>query len=332
MYPYDVTLHLFPQTAPDYEPIADDPAFDPAVHLALEQPERVYTLADFGYGEEVVGTTPTEIAATDCFRVLSDEGVAAMQHVCRQLEAFTTSNPRIQRNVRGGAYRSRFLRDFSLDPSVAEHFSAIMQTRLLPLPMPHQLAHLNYQPQTVGENVDKWHYDTLQVDTVMFVTDPTQLAGGEFQYFRGTRDEMAQLHQAGQSIPAERVIAPAMPGPGYVVLMQGNYVVHQAKGLREAGERITLVNGYTYADLDTPDYTAVGQLVHADPPAVVAAEYARHIGLRCVRKLESVINTPAFQLNPRQQAAYLQSIRHELDSAIQHLENAETEAMRHFGD
>ena len=169
-----------------------------------------------------------------------------------------------------------------------------MQTSLLPMPMPHQLAHLNYQPLTPGKNIDKWHYDTLQVDTAMFVTDPNAVEGGEFRYFQGTREEMAELHAAGSKLPAERVIVPDMPGPGYVVLMQGNYVVHQAKAVQGSGERITLVNGYTYADMDTPDYTAVGQLNHAGPPSVVAAEYARHMSLRCVRQLQSVINTPDF--------------------------------------
>lgn len=332
MHHFDLNFSIFPQNNPDYEPIQDDPVFDPARHLALEMPEHIYTLRDFGYGDEVQGTTPTEVAATSCFRVLSDEGVAAMYHVCKQLEAFTTSNPRIARNTRGGVYRSKFLRDFSLDPSVTEHMSAIMQTPLLPLPMPHQLAHLNYQPLTPGENVDKWHYDTLQVDTVMFVTDPATIKGGEFQYFQGTREEMAALHAAGLKLPAERIIAPAMPGPGYVVLMQGNYVVHQAKAVQGAGERITLVNGYSYADMDTPDYTAVGQLNHADPSGTVAAEYARHMSLRCARQLQSVVNTPDFQRTPQQQADYLRRTRDELDTAIHILETSGDEAMRHFGD
>ena len=332
MHHFDLNFSIFPQTHPDYERIQDDPVFDSAKHLALEAPTHTYTLSDLGYGNEVNGTTPTEIAATSCFRVLSDEGVAAMYHVCKQLEAFTTSNPRIARNTRGGTYRSNFLRDFSLDPSVTEHLSAIMQTALIPQPMPHQSAHLNYQPLTPGENVDKWHYDTLQVDTVMFVTDPNTMEGGEFQYFQGTREEMTAIHAAGQKLPAERVIAPAMPGAGYAVLMQGNYVVHQAKAVQGDDERITLVNGYSYADLDIPDYTAVGQLNHADPSNTVAAEYARHMSLRCARQLQSVINTPDFQRTPQQQAAYLRRTRDELEAAIHILETSENESMRHFGN
>ena len=176
---FDLNLSIFPHTQPGYEPIADDPEFVPSRHLALEPPEHVYTLQEFGYGDEVMGTTPTPVAATSCFRVLSDEGVAALYHVCKQLESFTTSNPRISRNTRGGVYRSRFLRELSLDSSVVEHLSTIMQTRLLPLPMPHQMAHLNYQPLTPGENVDKWHYDTLQVDNDVSVNGSFCIITGE---------------------------------------------------------------------------------------------------------------------------------------------------------
>lgn len=332
MDPFDLCLRHFPLTDPGYAPIADDPAFDPARHLALEKPAFRLTLGELGYGAEVGATTPSEVAVTDCFRVLSDEGVAAMVHVCRQLEAHTTANPRIARNTRGGVYRSRFLRDFSRSAELTDHLSAILGAELLPQAMAHQLAHLNYQPLTVGENVDKWHYDTLQVDTVMFVTDPNRLAGGEFQFFRGSRDEMAALREAGEAVPAARIVTPRMPGPGYAVLMQGNYVVHRAAALDAAAERITLVNGYSFADSDTPDYTALGQLLHADPAAVVAAEYGRHVGLRCARRLAPLINSPSFDLGPRGTAARLRRARAELDQAIELLESAGSEEMRHFGD
>ncbi len=327
-----INLLRFPQTLPNLQPIKDDPIFDPAIHLALEQPEHILSLEDFGYGEEIAGTTPTNIAATSCFRILSEEGVAALYHVCKQLEEFTTSNPRISRNTRGGVYRSKFLRDFSLSVEVANHLSEIMQTPLLPHAMGHQLSHLNYQPLTLGENIDKWHYDTLQVDYVMFVTDPNDVEGGEFQYFRGTRDEMSALRNSRASINADRISAPDLPGAGYAVLIQGNYVVHQAKALRAEGERITLVNGYTYANLDTPDYTALGQIIHADPAQFASAEYARHMALRCAQQLQDSVNEPDYTLTPKQRAKLLKRARKELDEAIQQLSECEGEVIRHYGD
>jgi len=320
----------FPAKGPYAERIADDPIFDPAVHLALESPRRTYSLAELGYGAPSAAL-PTQVAATTCFRVLSEEGVAALYHVCKQLERFTTSNPRIARTVRGGVYRSGFLRDLALSPDVTAHLSGMLQTPLAPHGMAHQLAHLNYQPLTPGENVDKWHADTLQVDYVMFVTDPCSVQGGEFQYFHGTRDEMAALHGRGETVPPDRVIAPAMPGPGHAVLMQGDHVVHQARGIRD-GERITLVNGYTYLDERASDYSALGQLTHADPEATVFAEYARHMSLRCRALLDDGIERPVFDADVATHANRLRRARRELDDAIHQLETFEHETMRHFGD
>jgi len=332
MTDHELSFELFPKTSPYQEKIADDPPFDPARHLALEMPEFTLSLADLGYGSEIATDTGSPIAASACFRVLSDEGVEAMYHVCKQLEAFTTSNPRIERNTRGGVYRSSFLRDFSLSQDVSAHLSAILQTPLRPIALGHQLAHLNYAPLVSTGNVDKWHYDTLQVDTVMFVTDPNKVDGGEFQYFLGTRDEMAALKARGEFVPAEKIVAPRMPGPGHAVLMQGNYVVHQAKGLRQPGERITLVNGYSYADLSVPDYTAVDQLVFVDPINTVGAEYSRHVALRCARQLAELANSPDFDADLPTHARQLSQIKQELDFAIDQLNHALEGEIRHFGD
>lgn len=329
---FNINLQRFPSTSPYGSDIEDDPEFIPARHLALGSPKNILSLSDLGYGEEISGTTPTKVAATSAFQVLSDEGAELMLHVCKQLEAHTTSNPRIARNCRGGVYRSRFLRDFSLSEDVTEHLSSIMGTPLIPHSMGHQLSHLNYAPKQINEDVDKWHFDTLQVDYVMFVTDPNSVEGGEFQYFLGTRDEMQAMYDAKQTLPVDRVIAPQLPGPGYAVLMQGNYVVHQAKGLKAEGERITLVNGYTYGEKHIPDYTAFKQLTYADPEEVVSAEYIRHVALRCASNLESLVNAPQFGSDRKAQLEKLYQAKRELDIGIAQLEDTNEEAMKHFGN
>ena len=253
-----------------------EPEFNPARHLALEAPELVESLSDFGYSAEEIAECPSDFAVSSIFRVLSDEGAACLLDVCQQLSAFTTSNARISRNTRGGVYRSKFLRDLCLSEDVTDFMSQIAGIALLPHSIRHQLGHLNYNPFEVGQNVDKWHVDTLRYDYVMFVTDPTEVVGGEFQYFKGTKHEMAALKEAGQEVPESRIISPAMPGPGYAIMQQGNMVVHQAKGLREAGERITMVNGYVAADARIDDFTRYDQLKLVDPSDVVTSEFAQH--------------------------------------------------------
>ena len=268
----------FPASVPDgFTPLLNEPVFDAAKHLQIEMPDEIYSLADLGYSEAEIAACPTPFGATSVFRILSDVGAAAMLEVASMLEEFTTSNARIARNVRGGAYRSKFLRDLCMCPEVTAAMSEICGIPLLPHTIPHQLGHLNYNPEVVGENVDKWHVDTLRIDYVMFVTDPKSVEGGEFQYYQGTKEAFLADRKAGIPVDEAKVVSPAMPGPGYAVLQQGNMVVHRAKGLSAPGKRITMVNGYVPQDIRFPDFSRYDQLVQVDPPHVASSEYARHV-------------------------------------------------------
>ena len=62
---------------------------------------------------------------------------------------------------------------------------------------------------------------TIALDYVMMVTDPAQLPGGRFEYFRGTKGEAAALAAEGRTPP------PDFPGPGYAIALHGNMVVHR---------------------------------------------------------------------------------------------------------
>ena len=308
--------------------IKDDPEFNPAIHLALEAPETIESLRDFGYDEADIAACPSDFAVSSLFRVLSDEGAAALLHVCRQLAAFTTSNERIDRTTRGGVYRSRFLADLCLSEDVRAFCSDIAGVSLLPHTIPHQLGHLNYNPLEIGRNVDKWHVDTLRYDYVMFVTDPQKTKGGEFQYFRGTKQEFELAKKTGQDIDKDKIISPNMPGPGYAVLQQGNMVVHQAKGITEQGERITMVNGYVADDARIDDYCRIDQLLLVDPKDIITAEYARHSAETAKR----LIQQAGIHANKEEHIANLKEAAKRLSEAATVLETVETSTMEHFGD
>ena len=313
-------------------PLPDEPVFDPAVHLALEKPGEIISLTEFGYSAEEVNSCPSDFAATDIFRILSDEGAACLMEVCNQLEAFTTSNPRIQRNMRGGVYRSAFLRDLCISKDVAEFVSEICGVELIPHTIPHQLGHLNYAPEQVGENVDKWHVDTLRYDYVMFVTDPKKNQGGAFQYYRGTKHEVAECHQSGKPLDPAKIISPEMPGPGYAIMQQGNMVVHQAKGLTAPGERITMVNGYIPQDPHFPDFTRYDQLRFADAEEVVTAEYSRHMAIKGQRMLDDVFGKDGFSSNRFGYADRLEAVAAMLQGAAREIRESNSETLEHFGD
>jgi hypothetical protein len=82
----------FPSISPDGFPVLErEPAFDPARHLALERPGKVVTLHDLGYTPEEIAACPTELGITSCFRILSDEGVACLLEVARNLAPYIIS-------------------------------------------------------------------------------------------------------------------------------------------------------------------------------------------------------------------------------------------------
>jgi len=203
---------------------------------------------------------------------------------------------------------------------------------LLPHTIPHQMGHLNYAPDKIGENVDKWHVDTLRYDYVMFVTDPKKNEGGAFQYYRGTKHEVAALRKAGKPLDPAKVVSPTMPGPGYAIMQQGNMVVHQAKGLTAPGERITMVNGYIPKDPHFPDFTRYDQLRFADPEEVVTAEYSRHIAIQGQRMLDDVFGKDGFSSNRYGYADRLEAVAAMLKGAAQQIRESDCETLEHFGD
>ena len=110
----------FPTTQPaGYEWFDDEPVFDSEVHLQLEDPDTVVMLSDLGYDQAEIATKATPVAASSPFQMLSDEGAAVMLATARRLRAFARpAGNRIERMVRGGCYRSRWLRDLCISQEV----------------------------------------------------------------------------------------------------------------------------------------------------------------------------------------------------------------------
>lgn len=118
--------------------------------------------------------------------------------------------------------------------------------------MPSQQVYVNYALDDISKAVDAWHYDGIGFDYVLMVSDPTGFKGGNFEYFKGTREEVAglfglQVHEVRygihQDFSLERVIKVRFPEAGYAIFQQGDRVVHRVARLLEPAERITVVPG-----------------------------------------------------------------------------------------
>ena len=286
----------FPETTPaGYQWLPDEEPFNPERHLALERPTEVITLTDLGYSEVQIAPTATPIAVSAPFRILSDEGAEIMLKISRMLRPHAQrAGNRVENTVRSGCYRSRWLRDLCLSPEVTEVMMEIYGVDVRPHNMPVHLGHLNYQPTNLSEAVDKWHHDTLPLDYVMMVTDPTSLRGGQFEYFLGTKYEAAALAEENRKPPIDRVVAPEFPGPGYAIALHGNMVVHRGAPLNEKAERTTMVNGYIAVDCSRDDQSRTRDLIGIDDPAVLYTEWAKHVAWRAQGRLEMIIEAQQF--------------------------------------
>ncbi len=323
----------FPRELPQgYSYLDEAVTFDVDRHLQLEQPDQIYKLADFGYGESEIAQCPTDFAVSSPVRLLSDEGVAALLAVARSLRQYAVGCERIQNMVRGGVYQSRFLRDLCLCPEVTQFLKGIFGTELAPHTMPLHLGHLNFAPDDLDKAVDKWHHDTLGLDYVMLVSDPRQLDGGEFQYFLGSKYEAAELAAAGKSIPADRVVSPEFPGPGYISPLHGNMVVHRAAKLNAVGERITMVNGYVPLDSSLPDPCRFFDLKQVDPHHVLFSEWARHKAWLAQGKLNRLIDDIPFTEDRASLVLSLKSAVVDVEAAIADLSDDSDGKMIHYGD
>lgn len=271
--------------------VEDEPDFDPAVHLQLEKPDTILTMADLGYSEHAISRFASPIALTSPARLLSREGVAVMQHVARQLQPYIRHNPhtkRVPAVLRGTTHRSRFMRDLCLSPDIATFFSEMFHTPLMPHTVTHHQGHMNFAPRDLGREVDTWHHDGTAFDYVLMVHDPKTVKGGRFQWFKGTREEGWAMHRAGIAIPEDRIVTPDFIDAGYACWQQGCAVFHRATKLEEIGFRASLVQSYVTRDISFPDHNRAYFIKNRNGPDgdvdpnyklekdCSAAEWARH--------------------------------------------------------
>ena len=316
---------------PGYTWLEDEPSFDADRHLALEEPETVLMLSDLGYDEAEIAGKATPVAATSPFRLLSDEGAQIMLGVARELRSHVKpAGERIENVVRGGCYRSRWLRDLCTSPDVSAHLGSIYGIDIAPHPMPLHLGHLNFEPKEIDNAIDKWHHDTLPLDYVMPVTDPATVDGGRFEYFLGTKHEAAELAAAGQTPPPERVVAPDFPSAGYAIALHGDMVVHRAGPLFSPGERISMVNGYVSLDTALDEQARNKDLMVVDDPNVLYTEWAKMAAWRAQSRLATLIDELDFVGDKESVASTLERAIVDAQRAIDEM-RAGPDEIHHYG-
>ena len=139
-------------TTPTTLPPLDGPVFDEAAHLALQRPERVVRLRDFGLSDEQhLASLATDFAQTGLFGVLSREGMALLAAEIARLEPNAVESPRIPRVLRGSSLRSRFIHGLCHSRALAAFVSELAGTELVAHPMEIMNGHIRGRQRVTGE-------------------------------------------------------------------------------------------------------------------------------------------------------------------------------------
>ncbi len=321
-------LHI--RQPPGYAWLEDEPTYNPAVHLQLERPERTWSLTDFGYSEQQLHFFHFPLAITSPFRMLSAEGLAAMRATVQRLAAHASSSNRIANFVRGGVYRSRFLRDFCQCQVISDFVGDLAGAPILPHTMPLYQGHINLMPAEQARDVDKWHTDTVALDYVLMLTDPKTFEGGTFEYIPMTKEAAISSLSSPKKYESE-TIKVAYPEAGYAVLQQGNMVVHRATRVTQGTERTALVQSYVPADLDRYDVSRLNDCRPIDPPEVLYTEWARHKAHLSRRKLGRLIDELDFTEDREDICRQLREAIFDVERAIVEILDTSPVQLTHYG-
>jgi hypothetical protein len=284
---------------PGFSFVENEPVFDPDLHLALEAPQEVLTLQDFGYSSETAAQFASPIAATSPIRFLSDEGIATMQDVLALLKPRMVTHeyrdgPGGRRNIYYGQYQSRFLRDLMACPQVVDFLSDIFQTPLAPHTMAHLGCQINYSNEQPGGEIIGWHHDIVGFTVVITLHDPSEIKGGHLMYYKGPRDEGQRILNGGEKLPEDKVVTSDRAPMGYALVMQGSAVLNAVQPVQNSAFRCSVINAYVSRDVKAPDANR-GFLVGDFYPGVdmypIYNEMARHAAWLAKTKLSTILES-----------------------------------------
>ncbi len=296
------------------KPIEGGPVFDPALHLQLEKPERIYSLEDFGHTKEAAAAAPFDLAVTTPFRLLSDLGVEALKESIENLKGLRRKSERMANFIRGSIFYSPFIKELCLSADVNNFIKSMTNSSVLPHPMGLYQGHINLCPEEEGREVDRWHTDTVTLDYVLMVTDPKEYSGGHFEFFQCTKAQAIRSMIRDEADP--HIVKVEFPKAGYAILQQGNMVVHRASAVSKGVERTTLVQSYIPDSTNFNDVSKLDDCKLVDPHDILFTEWARYKAFLSQRKLDHLIEKLPYCLDKNQVCMELRQAIRDVEEAI----------------
>ena len=224
------------------EPIEDEPAWNPDFTTPLPDVPCL-RLRDFGYPSTAGrrGTPTDDAAFAGPLRILSDEGAGILAGICERLERSSVGNSFIiSQRLRGADRYSRFIHDMLRDKGFLINLSRIAGVPLIAHPIRDAAAQVNfYGNEGTGnptEEIAKWHVDGMNYVFNVLLTDKEQFEGGDFLYFKGTKEEF-ERHAPGWKNKVRRSESRKI---GDTIFARGSRIYHAVTPVTR-GRRVSII-------------------------------------------------------------------------------------------
>lgn len=240
-----------------------------------------------------------DLAYTEPFRVLSDEGVRAFKSIIQTSEeqGMAIETPRNPKIIRGLGFTSAFVKDFNESPELLDHLSTFANVQIAAHPMTTNYSQINFgnapkEGETEAKPADVWHLDSVDYVLVISLTDGFK--GGELLVSNMDPNHSMECIRR-DSLPEESILRNVYGPPGYGIFMQGSRIAHSVAPVLSGATRITVVNSYASCDpsrIDRPSiYNALAQNHMKE---VYDPDYLRCIAWRCLGKLNHLVSSPSY--------------------------------------
>jgi len=239
-----------------------------------------------------------DLAYTEPFRVLSDEGVKAFKEIIADNEeSMAIVTPRNPKIIRGLGFTSKWVQDFNESPVLLDHLSKLANVPICAHGMSTNYSQINYgeapkEGEKAAKSADTWHLDSVDYVLVVMLSDGFE--GGELLV--SNMDPNLSMERIRRNdLPSELTSANKYPGPGYGIFMQGSRIAHSVAPVTKGNTRLTAVNSYSSMNamrIDRPSIYNALSMNHTKE--VYDPDYLRHVSVRCMWKLEQLVKKPTY--------------------------------------
>lgn len=331
--------------------VADEPRYDPSLHLAPQNPESVVLLPDFRTAEAdtvQMQNSASQLAFTKTFQLFSEEGTRVLHNIILREKHRAHKNHRNE-ELRGLYYLSPFVRDVMTCPVLLAHLEKFTGEPVVPhfLSMNSPAVNFGKAPARQGSTtdsdaadqkvVDHWHFDSVAYVGVALVSDTAEMVGGDLQVMKKEKFaavDMLNTQAEGTKIPEDVLVTVKYEKPGYCILVQGSEILHHVTRVEKAKEdRLSFIMAFQPANCFRPDKTVLDTWKRFDAVDKTAPyEYARLKAHKLSHALSHYVKNQPFSADGGVLSEKLKAVRDELTRTIDLLEEHVDDKIGYFDE